>query len=151
MAAKPQKPTTSQTVTAGTTIRFEQPKSNRGAKSPLVAVVHEANPTQGFVSFLRQYAVVGLAVGFVVGAQAQALMRSLLDSFINPLFLLLGGTALSKRVVTLHWHDRSAAFAWGAFVYSLLNFLFVLAAIYVIIKFLSLDKFDEPKEEKKKS
>ncbi|MDB5170922.1 MAG: hypothetical protein JWO35_616, partial [Candidatus Saccharibacteria bacterium] len=45
--------------------------------------------------------------------------------------------------------ERTASFAWGGFAYGLLNFLFVLAAVYIIIKTLSLDKLDKPKEAKK--
>jgi len=142
------KPSTSQTVTTGSTIRIEQPSSSRH-KKPGVAtvVVQEINPVSGFVGFLREHAVVGLAVGFAIATQAQALIKQLITSFIDPLYaLLFNGDKLSARTTAIHWHGRVQQFAWGAFVYTLIDFLFVLLAIYFIIKLFNLDKLDKPKE-----
>ncbi len=100
----------------------------------------------GFVRFLRENAVVGLAVGFVVGAQVQNVVKQLITSFVDPLSQLLFGQALSTRTVAMHFNGRSAVFSWGMFANVLINFLFVLAVIYLIIKLLKLDKLDKPKE-----
>ncbi len=151
MAKKPSKHASKQvqSLTTGTTIRFEQPKSKRKPR-PNVAVVmaQEMNPVEGFIDFLKHYAVVGLAIGFVIGTQAQVLVKQLVSSFIDPLFKLLFGEALNQRTFTWHFHDRSADFGWGAFLYILLNFFFVLAMIYIIVKFFKLDKLDKSKTDK---
>lgn len=106
----------------------------------------------GFVTFLREHAIVGLAVGFVVGAQSQAVVKQLIASFIDPAFkLFFGGAELSKRTFTLHLWKNSADFGWGGMVYALLNLLFVLAAIYALIKIFKLDKLDKPKEKAAKN
>ena len=108
-------------------------------------------PIEGFVGFLKEYAVVGLAVGFAVGSQAQLVVKQILATFIDPLFQLLFGKALSTRTFTLHFRHHAANFGWGALIYSVLDFVFVLAAIYVIIKFFKLDKLKkDTKEETKK-
>jgi large-conductance mechanosensitive channel len=133
-------------VTAGTTISFEEPKSDRGKPPVAKVIVEEINPVGGFVSFLREYAVVGLAIGFVIGLQAQNLVRQLIASFIDPSFNLLFGQALNQRTFTLHFHQRVANFPWGAFVYVVMNFLFVLAAIYILVKLFGLDKFEKAKK-----
>jgi large-conductance mechanosensitive channel len=99
----------------------------------------------GFVNFLRENGITGLAVGFVVGTQVQGLVKQLIASFIDPLSVLLFGKALSSRTFTLHFDHKSADFGWGAFVYMLIDFLFVLIVIYAIIKFFKLDKLDKPK------
>lgn len=106
-----------------------------------------SQPVGGFVTFLREHAIVGLAVGFVIGSQVQGLVKQGTDSFINPLFQLLlsGNKALTSRTFTLHFGERHANFAWGAMAYDLMDFLFVLAVIYVIIKLFSLDKLDKKK------
>ncbi|HEY8999490.1 MAG TPA: MscL family protein [Candidatus Saccharimonadales bacterium] len=106
-----------------------------------------AQPVGGFVTFLREHAIVGLAVGFVIGSQVQGLVKQATDSFINPLFELLfsGNKALSMRTFTLHFGSRHANFAWGALAYDLMDFLFVLLAIYIVIKLFSLDKLDKKK------
>lgn len=100
----------------------------------------------GFVNFLREYAVVGLAIGFIVGQQAQAVIKQLVASFIDPLIsLVFNGTKLSTSTFHLHWGGRTEAFSWGAFVYTLIDFLFILAAIYAMIKLFKLDKFAKKK------
>ena len=153
MAARARKRATNtiHTMTSGTTIRIEEPSgtSSRKAKpNPAVVIIQEANPVGGFVNFLREHAVVGLAIGFIIGVQAQGLVRSLVSSFIDPAFLLLFGQKLNQRTFTLEWHDRVASFSWGSFAYGLLNFLFVLAVIYAIVKILNLDKLEQTEKAK---
>jgi|SRR5580704_1913555 large conductance mechanosensitive channel len=100
----------------------------------------------GFTDFLRQNAIIGLAVGFVVGTQVQGVVKQLIASFINPLTsLIFGGVELSSRTFTLHLGHHYANFGWGALVYTLIDFLFVLIVIYGIIKLFQLDKLDKPK------
>lgn len=103
----------------------------------------------GFIDFLRDNAVIALAIGFVAGSQAQALVKQLIASFIDPAFQLFFGKLLSSRTVTLHFHSHTAPFAWGAFVYALLNVLFVLVTIYVIIKLFKLDRLVKPNDASK--
>lgn len=140
-----------QVVTTGTTIRIEQPKSSRHQKPKVTVVMaQDYNPVGGFVSFLREHAIVGLAVGFAIATQLQAVIKQLISSFINPLYgLLFNGQQLSSNTATFHWHGRQEQFGWGAFVYTLIDFLFVIAVIYVAIRVLHLENFDKPKEAKK--
>ena len=153
MAARTRKRVVSQTqaLTTGTTIRIEQPKSSRQQKPKITVVMaQDYNPVGGFVSFLREHAIVGLAVGFAIATQLQAVVKQLISSFINPLYgLLFNGQQLSNNTVTFHWHGRQEQFGWGAFVYTLIDFLFVGAIIYVAIKIFHLDNFDQPKTVKK--
>jgi large-conductance mechanosensitive channel len=142
-----QRPTaTTRRVTSGSTIRIEAPRSKRGEPKTVVKVTQEINPVGGFVDFLREHAIVGLAVGFAIGTQAQTLVKQLVTSFIDPAFSLLFGKALQVRTFTWHFRSHTGIFGWGAFVYSLLDFIFVLAAIYAIINFFNLDKLDKPKQ-----
>lgn len=107
---------------------------------------NRAKTLNGFVSFIRENAVVGLAVGFVIGAQVQSVVKQLIASFVDPSFTLLFGQALSQRTAVFHFNGHTADFAWGSFAYVLIDFLFVLLAIYLIIKILKLDKLDKPKK-----
>lgn len=155
MAVRQRKRTISQVhaVTTGTTIRIEQPKSSRQQKPNITVVMaQDHNPVGGFVDFLREHAIVGLAVGFAIATQLQAVVKQLIASFINPLYgLLFNGQQLSTLSTTLHWHGRQEQFGWGAFVYDLIDFIFVLAIIYTVVKILHLDSLDKPKAEKKES
>lgn len=110
--------------------------------------MEDVNPVGGFANFLREYTVVTLAIGFVVAQQVQALVRQLVSAFIDPFSKLLFGTALSQRTFTLHFHDRAANFAWGDFVFGVIDFFFVLVVIYFIIKLFQLEKLNKPKHDK---
>jgi large-conductance mechanosensitive channel len=126
-------------------------ETKKGDKKPNIHVIVDSEElvkekVGGFVGFLREKAVVGLAVGFVVATQVQGVVKKLIEGFIDPAFkLFFGGDSLSSRTFTLHFHNRHADFGWGGAVYALLDFLFVIAAIYAIIKLFKLDKLDKPK------
>lgn len=103
----------------------------------------------GFMNFLREQSVVGLAIGLVLGTQAKVLVDQMIASFINPVvgLLLPGQGTLKDKVFTLHWGGKSAVFGWGAFVLSLLTFVIVAAVVYYVFKGLKLDKLDRKKED----
>ena len=139
-----------QVVTAGTTIKFEEPKSERGKEPVARVVVQEMNPVTGFVDFLREHAIIGLSIGFIIGTQMAAFVKAFVESFIDPLTKLLFGTALSQRTFTLEFHGRVAKFGWGNLVYNLIIIVLLLVSIYLAIKIFNLDKFDKPKKDDEK-
>jgi len=154
MAAQTRKPRAKRstaTVIQGTPIRFEAPNSGRKPKpNAAIVVAQEINPVSGFVGFLRDYAVITVAIGFAIATQAQGMIKQLSASFIDPAYaLLLNGQVLSAKTTIITWHGREQAFAWGAFVYSLLNFMFMLVIIYLVVKFFALDKLQKPESKKK--
>lgn len=102
----------------------------------------------GFANFLRDYAVVGLAIGFIAGQQANAVVKQLVSSFLDPLFKMWFGQDLSGRVAVVHHGNTRIDMAWGAFVYVLIEFFFVLLMIYLLVKLFRLDKLKK-KEDKK--
>jgi large-conductance mechanosensitive channel len=126
------------------------PKTRRGKSNITVLVGEQAqqlNPVSGFVGFLRERAVVGVAIAFVVASQMQVFIKALVDKLITPAFqLLFGWESLPKQTLVLHWHDRTATFFWGSVTYALINFLFIVLAIYFIIRFFKLDKLDKKKD-----
>lgn len=103
----------------------------------------------GFVEFLREQSVVGLAIGLVLGTQAKALVDQMVVSFVNPLtgLVLPGDGTLKEKVFKLSLHGKTADFGWGAFVYSMLTFVIVAALVYYVFKGLRLDKLDKKKED----
>jgi len=103
----------------------------------------------GFTNFLREYAVVGLAIGFVVGQQANLAIKQLVDSFISPWLQLIFGTDFDSRATfTIHHGSERIPVAWGAFVYAFIEFVFVAVSIYLIVKLLRLDKLKASKKKK---
>ncbi len=157
MAERKRKRQTKNTETAihvapGSTIRFEQPVSHRKHKQNVVVVAaQEFSPVEGFANFLRDHAVVGLSIGFIIGSQMATVVKVLVSNFIDPLTHLLFGTALSQRALMLHFHDRAASLGWGAMVAAIVDLILLLIFIYLAFKFFNLDKLDQPKkvEEKK--
>lgn len=152
--AKKDKKTVKVDAGDGQQVRVTHAKGTRGRKAAIAhekaaVVVDVITPkaVEGFFGFLREHAVVGLAVGLVIGTQVKTIVDSLNNGFISPLFgLFFGGTALKNRVATVHWHGRHTDLQWGSVVYQIVDFIFVMAVIYAIIKILHLDKLDKPKE-----
>ncbi|MET1033344.1 MAG: MscL family protein [Candidatus Saccharimonadales bacterium] len=103
----------------------------------------------GFMGFLREQSVVGLAIGLVLGTQAKVLVDQIIASFINPIvgLLLPGQGTLKDKIFTVNWNGKTAQFGWGAFVLSLLTFVIVAAVVYYVFKGLKLDKLDKKKED----
>jgi len=100
---------------------------------------------QGFVDFVREQGVIGLAVGLVLGTQIKGLVDQLVASFVNPLvgLLLPGGGSLQEKA----FHVSDQTFKWGAFVSQLISFVIVCAIVYFLVKGLKLDKLDKKKAE----
>jgi large conductance mechanosensitive channel protein len=149
------KTTTVQVNTTGGAVRITQPASGRGktnARERAAVMVDVVTPqaVDGFIDFLREHAVVGLAVGIVIGTQLKAIVDSLNNSIVNPLFqLVLNGDKLSSKASMVTWRGQSAELGWGAVLYTLVDFLFIMAVIYALIKILHLDKLDKKPEAKK--
>lgn len=96
----------------------------------------------GFVNFIREHAVVGVAIGFIVGLQAQTLIKQLVTSFITPILTLLVGPDLQKKQIVISG-TNPVTIAWGEFLYTLADFLVVLLFIYLVVKVFRLDKLDK--------
>lgn len=103
---------------------------------------------QGFVDFLREQSVVGLAIGLVLGTQVKTLVDQLVASFFNPLIglLLPGEGTLTKKTFDITWGDKTAVFGWGAFVSTFITFVIVAAVVYYVFKGLGLDRLDKKKD-----
>ena len=97
----------------------------------------------GFMDFIREQGVVGLAVGFILGGAVSKIVTSLVENIINPLIgALLGKVDLADKALNL----GSVALKWGAFVSTIVDFIIVAGVIYFGVKALGLDKLDKKKE-----
>lgn len=68
---------------------------------------------KGFMEFVRKQGIVGLAIGFIVGLATAAVVSSL--------------------------HLGKATFSYGAFIAALINFIVILAVIYLVFKVTRLE------------
>lgn len=113
-----------------------------------MAVKKVAGHAAGFMNFIREQGVVGLAVGLAIGTAAGDTVKQLVSAFIDPIVALLIGSqdGLKAAEFTVTLGDRTGTFAWGAFVSSLITLLAVAGVVYAIVHFLKLDKADKKKD-----
>ncbi len=113
-----------------------------------VAVVAVSKQASGFLEFLRNQGVVGLAVGLAIGTAAGATVKTIVEGFITPIVQFLVGT--HKNLESAVWHvelwGRTADFKWGAVLSSLITLIATAFVIYLIIHFAHLDRLDKKKE-----
>ena len=102
----------------------------------------------GFVNFIREQGVVGMAVGLAIGTAAGDTVKKLVTAFIDPLVQLVVGSqqGLQSASFTLEIAGRKGEFLYGAFISSLITLVAVAFIVYAIIHFLKLDKLDKKKD-----
>ncbi len=86
---------------------------------------------KGLLSFLKEYSVIGLAIGLIIGQAS----KELVDSIVNGLFMPLIKLLISKDgFENLSFVIKGVSFELGRVISSLLTFIIVMALLYVIIK-----------------
>ena len=84
-----------------------------------------------FMDFLKEYKVIGLAIAFIIGAAASALVKSLVDNIIMPLITpFIPGGAWKTATVAL----GPIVIGWGAFLGELINFVIIAFVVFMIAK-----------------
>jgi len=110
-----------------------------------------AKEAGGFISFVREQGVVGLAVGLAIGTAAGAAVKQIVDGFINPIVgFLIGGIDLSK----LKWVIVSPnadgigglTLSWGAILSAFITLIATAFVIYWLVHIAKLDKLDKKKD-----
>lgn len=103
---------------------------------------------QEFKSFAMRGNVVDMAVGIIIGAAFGKIVTSLVnDVIMPPIGLLVGGLDFSNMVITIKEATESAPaiiVKYGVFVNTVIDFLIVAWAIFMVIKGMnSLKKKEE--------
>ena len=97
-----------------------------------------------FRKFIMRGNVIDLAVAVIIGASFGLIITSLVDDIIMPLVgVLMGGVDFSALSVTV----GSATIAYGAFIQSVINFLIIAIALFLIIKAMNKASSLRKKEE----
>ena len=105
----------------------------------------------GFLNFVREQGIIGLAVGLAIGTAAGAAVKQIVDGIINPIVgFLIGGVDLMQLkwvVVAPNAAGKGGlVFSWGAVVSSLITLLATAFVIYWLIRVAKLDRIDKKKE-----
>ncbi|MHA2313772.1 MAG: MscL family protein [Candidatus Hermodarchaeia archaeon] len=84
-----------------------------------------------FMAFMNKYGIIGLAVGFIIGGAAGALVSALVGDILMPIitFFIPGG-GWREAVLALGPIELSI----GHFVGTLIDFLVIAVVIYIIMK-----------------
>ncbi|MEH0194985.1 large-conductance mechanosensitive channel protein MscL [Caulobacter sp. CCNWLY153] len=94
-----------------------------------------------FREFIARGNVIDLAVGVIIGAAFNGIVKSLVDQVIMPpIGLLTGGLDFSKLEWVLRAEDpateaiEKVAIQYGAFINTLIQFFIVAAVVFLLVK-----------------
>lgn len=98
----------------------------------------------GFLNFIREQGVIGLAVGFILGGAVSKVVSSLVTDIINPIL----GIFLSKAgdLASAYLEIGNAKIMWGSFISVIIDFVVVAAVVYFGIKGIGLHNLDKKAE-----
>lgn len=126
-------------------LEHEAEKAEKAAEKLFGAATGHA---AGFMNFVREQGVVGLAVGLAIGTAAGASVKQIVEGFVNPAINLIVGS--QEGLMAAKWHveigDRTADFAWGAVLSSLITLIATALVIYWAVKVAKLDRLDKKKD-----
>lgn len=109
---------------------------------------------QEFKKFALKGSAVDLAVGVVIGAAFGKIVTSLVEDIINPLIgLITGNIDFSHKVFALNLpigDIEPLVLRYGAFITTVINFVVVAFAIFLVIHQMNKLKAKEEKVEEKK-
>lgn len=109
-----------------------------------------AKEAGGFITFIREQGVVGLAVGLAIGTAAGALVKTIVDQFINPLVsLITQGVNLTELKWVIYPATKArpeVSLGWGAILSAAITLLATAFVIYQLVHVAKLDKLDKKKD-----
>ncbi|OGY40136.1 MAG: hypothetical protein A2418_02220 [Candidatus Brennerbacteria bacterium RIFOXYC1_FULL_41_11] len=98
---------------------------------------------KGFINFIREQGVVGLAVGFILGGAVSKVVSALVSDILNPLLGIILGAAGELKTASIN--IGSAKILYGDFISVIVDFLIIALVVYYGVKTLKLDQLDKPK------
>ncbi len=145
--AEDQKKTQSKTKSKTAAERRKE-ASEKARNAATNSADHVRGHVNGFFDFIRTQGVIGLAVGLAIGTAAGDTVKKLVEGFINPIvqFIVGSGDKLASATWNVELFGRSADFAWGAALSSLITLVATALVIYWLIHVFKLDKLDKKKQ-----
>ena len=98
---------------------------------------------KGFINFIREQGVVGLAVGFILGGAVSKLVTAIITDIIDPLLGLALGAASGLKEAS--FSIASAKIMYGDLISVFIDFLVIALVVYFGVTLLKLDKVDKKK------
>lgn len=80
-----------------------------------------------FMKFLKEYSVIGLAIGFIIGSKAGELVKAIVDGMVMPLVGLL--------LPSGDWEKMTLGpMAIGMVLAALINFIIIAFLVFIFAK-----------------
>ena len=100
-----------------------------------------------FKAFAMRGNVVDMAVGIIIGAAFGKIISSLIsDVIMPPIGMLMGSVSFSELALALGEGEGAATINYGVFIDTVINFLIVAFAIFMLIK--GMNSMKKKEEEK---
>lgn len=99
---------------------------------------------KGFIDFIREQGVVGLAVGFILGGAVSKVVSALVTDIINPILGVILGSAEGLKAAS--FRIGSAEILYGDIISVTIDFIVIALVVYFGVKLIGLDKLDKKKE-----
>ena len=99
---------------------------------------------KGFINFIREQGVIGLAIGFVLGGAVSKVVTALVTDIINPIVGIALGAATGLKDAYIQ--IASVKIMWGDLVSVVIDFIIIALVVYFGFKLLGLEKLDKKKE-----
>jgi len=98
---------------------------------------------KGFLEFVRDQGVVGLAVGFILGGAVSKVVTALVEDIVNPIVGVVLGSA--EGLADAYIGIGEIKIMYGHMISVLIDFLIIATVVYFGVKLLKLDKLDKKK------
>lgn len=99
---------------------------------------------KGFINFIREQGVVGLAVGFILGGAISRVVTAIVNDLVNPLLSVFMRAA--GGIEAAYIPIGNAKIMYGSLISVIIDFLIIAMVVYFGVKILGLDKLDKKKE-----
>jgi large conductance mechanosensitive channel len=109
-------------------------------------VVNSPKWLRGFIAFIREQGVVGVAVGLTLGLASKSVVDSLVANILNPIISMLsGGDSLVTKYVCLDSLGSSCKtkLGYGQFLSDIIGFIVIAFVVYFTVKLLKLDNLSK--------
>ena len=84
-----------------------------------------------FITFLKQYGVIGLAIAVIIGGKLNDLIKAVVDGFLMPFVGMLTPSGDWRQA---SFTVNNAKFMFGPVIGSAIDFVIVAAVVFLIAK-----------------
>lgn len=123
--------------------------ANRASVTKLAGAAKGNKHLNGFLTFVREQGVIGIAVGLVIGGAAATLVKSLVDNVVMPPLGIVLGSADGLKGLSADlgvYNGKDVVMNYGMFLNDFVNFLIIAFVIYLVVHLLKADKLDKKKD-----